>query len=113
MYTSVEVSGCDKEFVEKAFFHAAALFDILFNYRGKADGIVISLKVPSLKFFHQLQLVEKVYCALAAAALFVIYFNNMDEAQHGMPTLLTPPWTWTQGVLALATKRSSIDLSRS
>ena len=28
-------------FVEKVFFHAAALFHILFNYRGKSNAVII------------------------------------------------------------------------
>ena len=54
IYTRDEISRSDKTFEEshdsclwtKPFFHAAALFDILFNYRGNANGIVISLKCP-------------------------------------------------------------------
>ena len=54
IYTNVEISRSDKAFEEtlncclwrKPFFHAAAPFDILFNYRGNTNGIVISLKCP-------------------------------------------------------------------
>ena len=52
IYTSDEISRSDKAFEEslnsclwtKPFFHTAALIDILFNSRGNANGIVISLK---------------------------------------------------------------------
>ena len=102
----------------KGFIHAAALFGILLNYRGKANGIVNSFKVPSLTFptnyswwrkpitfllmlpsllfcstigvgIPTFWLVEKAYCFLTAAALFAIFFNYRGEAQHiGIPILL-------------------------
>ena len=48
VFSVAKCSRYSKLFVEEAFFHAAALFDILLNYRGKAYGIVVSLKMPTL-----------------------------------------------------------------
>ena len=87
MYITVEISRWDKVF-DKYLFYQAALFGILLNYRGKANGIVNS-QGALFNIFPQLQVVEKAYCFLTDAALFTIFFNNGGEAQHtGMPTLL-------------------------
>ena len=78
MYSSVEISISDKASKESlncclgrnSFFHAGALFDIKFNYRGKANGIVISLEVPSLPFSINYSWWRK---PMAAAVLFVFF----------------------------------------
>ena len=88
MYTSVEISRSGKAF-DECLFSCSSLSGILLNYRGKANGIVNSLKEPSLfilvlKFpdLIKLLMVEKAYCYLTASALFPIFFNNRGEAQH-------------------------------
>ena len=66
----------------------SALFGILFNYRGKANGIVNSLKVPSLIFSIKYRWYRKSIAFLLMLP-FLLLFNNWGEAQHtGRPTFL-------------------------
>ena len=74
MYITVEISRSGKAF-DKCLFHRAALFGILLNYRGKANGIVNS-QSALFNIFPQLQVVEKAYCFLTDAALFTIFFQQ-------------------------------------
>ena len=80
MYINVEISRSGKAF-DKCLFHQAALFGILLNYRGKANGLVNS-QSALFNILPQLQVVEKAYCFLTDAVLFTICFNNRGEAQH-------------------------------
>ena len=65
MYITVEISRPGKTF-DNCLFHQAALFGILLNYRGKANGIVNS-QSALFNIFPQLQVVEKAYCFFATA----------------------------------------------
>ena len=91
MYTSVEISWSGKAF-DECLFHATALFGILLNYKGKANGIVNS-QSALFNIFPQIQVVEKAYCFLTDAALFTIFFNNkaISQCLQSLFSLKSPP----------------------